>query len=90
MDYPKHDAVPTSLLYNVNIRLSKGFSPHWSILILIFVHREEKTEQLIDVKNELERLDAEMQRLKQEVSVFYLLHCPSDPFRSMYSTSDRS
>ncbi|XP_058255179.1 protein Daple isoform X2 [Hemibagrus wyckioides] len=27
---------------------------------------EEKTEQLIDAKNELERLDAEMQKLKQE------------------------
>lgn len=32
------------------------------------LYREEKTEQLIDAKNEIERLDAEIQKLKQEVS----------------------
>lgn len=31
------------------------------------VRREEKTEQLIDTRNELDRLDVEMQKLKQEV-----------------------
>ncbi len=31
-------------------------------------YREEKTEQLIDAKSEIERLDAEIQKLKQEVS----------------------
>lgn len=33
----------------------------------MFINREEKTEQLIDAKNEIERLDAEIQKLKQEV-----------------------
>lgn len=32
------------------------------------IFREEKAEQLIDAKNEIERLDAEIQKLKQEVS----------------------
>lgn len=32
------------------------------------LYREEKTEHLIDTKNEIERLDAEIQKLKHEVS----------------------
>ncbi len=42
------------------------------------LYREEKTEQLIDAKNEIESLDAETQKLKQEVSyqnsLFYYIH----------------
>lgn len=32
------------------------------------VCREEKTEQLMDSKHEVERLDQELQKVKQEVS----------------------
>lgn len=34
----------------------------------LYVCREEKTEQLMDSKHEVERLDQELQRAKQEVS----------------------
>lgn len=34
------------------------------------VGREEKTEQLMDSKHEVERLDQELQKVKQEVSSF--------------------
>lgn len=34
---------------------------------LFACYREEKTEQLIDAKNEIERLDSDIQKLKQEV-----------------------
>lgn len=39
----------------------------------VWVHREEKTEQLMDSKHEVERLEQELQRLRQEVSSFPLL-----------------
>lgn len=35
--------------------------------VRVCVCREEKTEQLMDSKHEVERLDQELQRLKQEV-----------------------
>lgn len=35
--------------------------------VCVYVCREEKTEQLMDSKHEVERLDQELQRLKQEV-----------------------
>lgn len=38
-------------------------------MMLYVYHREEKTEQLLDTKNEVERLDAELQKLKQEVCI---------------------
>lgn len=38
--------------------------------VLCGVHREEKTEQLMDSKHEAERLEQELQRFKQEVSIF--------------------
>lgn len=44
------------------------------LVSLFFVYREEKTEQLIDTKNEIERFDAEIQKLKQEVSHHSLLY----------------
>lgn len=36
----------------------------------MWVHREEKTEQLMDSKHEVERLEQELQRFKQEVNSF--------------------
>lgn len=36
-------------------------------MLRMCVCREEKTEQLMDSKHEVERLDQELQRLKQEV-----------------------
>lgn len=42
-------------------------------MMLYVYHREEKTEQLLDTKNEVERLDAELQKLKQEVCICVLV-----------------
>lgn len=49
--------------------------------VLCGVHREEKTEQLMDSKHEAERLEQELQRFKQEVSIFPFLALMLGPLR---------